>query len=137
MCISDDPNNSEIMMQMSNMYTAVQGNFHQANDIFGLNAGLQCVPNCLSALSYHKLKEAQLWQPPDLDRILTTGNELYDTLQRYTNFGHRYLLISDLPRILDIHSKLFSMSFAESVASLITTSEVEALPDLSLFNAKP
>lgn len=29
------------------------------------------------------------------------------------------------------------MSFSESVASLITTSEVEALPDLSLFNAKP
>lgn len=64
------------------MPTSIQGNFHQANDMFGLNAGLQCVPNCLSALTYHQIKPAQLWQPSDLDRILTTGNELYDTLQR-------------------------------------------------------
>lgn len=66
-------------MQMNNMYTSVQGNFHQANDLFGLNAGLQCVPNCLSALSYHKNKPAHLWQSSDMDKILTTGNELYDT----------------------------------------------------------
>lgn len=72
-----------------------------------------------------------------MDKILTTGNDLYDTLQRYTNIGHHYLLISDLPRNLDIHSELFSMSFAESIATLIPISMEEAVPNLSQFNAKP
>lgn len=115
-------------MQIENMLTSIQGNFHQANDMFGLNAGVQCVPNCLSALTYHQIKPAQLWQPSDLDRILTT--ELYDTLQRYTNIGYQYLFISDLPRNLDIHSKLFSMSFTESIATLIPISNEQVMPDL-------
>lgn len=53
---------SSVEIQMIKIITSVQVNFHQANDLFGLNAGLQCVPNCLSALSYHKPKLAHLWQ---------------------------------------------------------------------------
>lgn len=64
-------------------------------------------------------------------------NELYDTLRRYTNIGHYYLLISHLPRNLDIHSELFSMSFAKSIVTLIPISMVQVMPDLSQFNAKP
>lgn len=115
----------------------IQGNFHQANARFGSNAGLQCVPNCLSALTYNKLLSATEWTAFDMDKILITGNELYDTLQRYTSIPHQYLLISDLPRNLDIHAELFSISLSDSIGSLIPLPLDEQIPDLRQFNAKP
>lgn len=115
----------------------IQGNFHQANARFGSNAGLQCLPNCLSALTYNKLLSATEWTAFDMDKILITGNELYDTLQRYTSIPHQYLLISDLPRNLDIHAELFSISLSDSIGSLIPLPLDEQIPDLRPFNAKP
>lgn len=41
------------------LYRSVQGSFHQADYLFEENAGTQCVANCLSALSYHKLKNTE------------------------------------------------------------------------------
>ena len=116
---------------------SVQGNFHQGNELFGTNAGLQCVPNCLSALAYQSLKSVHEWKSTDLDKILMTGNELYDVLQKFCNISHHYLLISDLPENLHIHNELFHFSYRDSFSSLIPSCNNEEMPDLSQFNAKP
>ena len=42
--------------------------------MFGENAGTQCVANCLGAVAYHKLKNAECWDMSDMNIVLTTGN---------------------------------------------------------------
>lgn len=123
-------------LDIQNPWPTVQGNFNQGNDLFGTTAGLQCVPNCLSALSYHKLKSSHLWSASDMDKILMTGNELYENLQRYTNIAHHYLFISDLPNALEIHNEMFCFDFHEPISTLIQSKYDDEIPDLSLFNAK-
>lgn len=121
---------------IQNPWPTVQGNFNQGNDLFGTTAGLQCVPNCLSALSYHNLKSSHLWNAADMDKILMTGNELYENLQRYTNIAHHYMFISDLPDALEIHNEMFSFDFHEPISTLIQSKFDDNMPDLSLFNVK-
>lgn len=71
-----------------------------------------------------------------MDKILITGNELYENLQRYTNIAHHYLFISDLPDALEIHNEMFSFDFHEPISTLIQSKFDDQMPDLSLFNAK-
>ena len=86
---------------------SVQGSFHQGNMMFGENAGTQCVANCLGAVAYHTLKNAQCWDMSDMNIVLTTGNELYKYLQRSSTINSRYLLVSALPQFVECFDKMF------------------------------
>lgn len=121
---------------VQNPWPNVQGNFSQGYDLFGTTAGLQCVPHCLSALSYHRLKSSYLWSAADMDKILMIGNELYENLHKYINIAHHYLFISDLLNALEIHNEIFSFDFHEPISTLIQSKFDDEIPDLSLFNAK-
>ncbi|XP_061190015.1 uncharacterized protein LOC133197842 [Saccostrea echinata] len=140
--IQEESDGKELKLPLPNekesqtLWPSIQGSFNQGNGLFGTNAGLQCVPNCLSALTYHKLRSAYLWKTIDMDKILMSGNELYDKLQEYTSIGHHYLLISDLPDALEIHNEMFSFTYHESINTMIPANFDQEMPDLSLFNAK-
>ena len=97
----------------------LQGNFHQGDDIFGDNAGRQCVPNCLAAAAFNSTKTVNEWVASDMDTILIAGNELYGYLQASSTMQHTYMLINELPRNLEIFNNEFSFYFQESIATIV------------------
>ncbi|XP_062602888.1 uncharacterized protein LOC134264626 [Saccostrea cucullata] len=123
--IDDDP------VTMSQV--TVQGSFHQGDFMFGENAGTQCVANCLTALAYHKIKNAKQWKTPDMNKVLTTGDELYTYLQRSSTIVSRYLLVDELPQFFECFNRMFEFKAHESLCSLINLSEIE--PNYDEFNA--
>lgn len=114
-------------------YRSVQGSFHQADIMFGDNAGTQCVANCLGAVAYHKLKNTENWDMSDMNIVLATGNELYSFLQRSSTINNRYLLVSELPQFVECFDKMFEFRCNESLASLISLGVDE--PCYDDFNA--
>ena len=104
---------------------SVQGSFNQADEIFGENAGTQCVANSLTALAYQKVKKSEEWQTHDMNKILTTGDEMYTFLQRSSSMMNRYLLVNELPQFFECFEKLFEFRSNESLPSLINLGNVE------------
>lgn len=82
---------------------SVQGSFRQADPLFLDNSGTQC----LAALAYHKLKNAQDCATNDMDRILMTGDELYTFLQRCSLIRDRYLLVEELPQLFECFKRSY------------------------------
>ena len=105
--------------QMQITKNFLQGNFHQADEMFGENSGRQCVPNCLAAAALNSRKTVNEWVTTDIDTILVTGNELYSYMQASTSLQHNYILINELPRELDVFDSTFSFSFEESFATMV------------------
>ena len=59
----------------------VKGNFSRSSIIFdGIGIGLQCVPNSVMSLIYNTLKPSHLWEAEDLDKVLQSGNILYNSI---------------------------------------------------------
>ena len=59
----------------------VKGNFSQSSIIFdGIGIGLQYVPNSVMSLIYNTLKPSHLWEAEDLDKVLQSGNILYNSI---------------------------------------------------------
>ena len=113
----------------------LQGDFHQAYNIFGENAGTQCVANCLAALAFHKLKITNQWDRTDMNKVLMTGNELYAYLQRSSTIANRYLLVEELPQFFECFDQTFEFKIIEPLPSLINLGSVE--PNYEEFNAYP
>ena len=64
----------------------VKGNFSQNSIIFdGIEIGLQCVPNSVMSLIYNTLKPSHLWEAEDLDKVLQSGNILYNSIGKKHN----------------------------------------------------
>ncbi|XP_062573153.1 uncharacterized protein LOC134235086, partial [Saccostrea cucullata] len=131
-CLAEENTN----LEARNSYTvSVQGSFHQADPMFGDNAGTQCVANCLSAIAYHVLKNAKIWQTADVNKVLVNGDELYTYLQNSSTVTSRYLLVEELPQYFECFSRTFEFTVKVSVSSLISLSEEE--PCYEDFNAYP
>ena len=99
--------------------TSLQGSIHQGDELFGSNAGFQCVPNCLAAASLNYLKSVNHWEPKDMDTILNTGNELYAFLQASSTVNNTYMLIHELPREIEIFNEALSFHYEESIATVV------------------
>ena len=113
--------------------TSIQGSFHQGNILFGSNAGLQCVPNCLAAASLNCIKSVNAWESTDMNNILNTGNELYGILQASSTVSHAYMLIHELPRELEIFNETLSVYYEESIATVVgAEGESESLQEFNL-----
>ena len=65
-------------------------------EIFGENAGHQCVPMSLCSLIYVYRKNNLVLEPSDLVNIMNLGNQLYSALSRLSK--QRYLLLKNCPR---------------------------------------
>ncbi|XP_062580569.1 uncharacterized protein LOC134242498 [Saccostrea cucullata] len=134
--MQDCPGEENTNLEARNSYSvSVQGSFHQADPMFGDNAGTQCVANCLSAIAYHVLKSAKIWQTADVNKVLVNGDELYTYLQNSSSVTSRYLLVEELPQYFECFSKTFEFTVKVSVPSLISLSEEE--PCYEDFNAYP
>ncbi|XP_078340715.1 uncharacterized protein LOC111117892 [Crassostrea virginica] len=104
---------------------SVQGSFHQADAIFGENAGTQCVANSLTALAYQKVKISEEWETHDMNRILTTGDEMYTFIQCSSSMANRYLLVTELPQLFECFERMFEFKSNEALPSLINLENVE------------
>ena len=64
----------------------VKGNYSQSSVIFyGIGLGLQCVPNSVISLIYNTIKPFHLWESSDLDKVLQSGNILYNSIGKKNN----------------------------------------------------
>ncbi|XP_071953317.1 uncharacterized protein [Antedon mediterranea] len=99
--------------------TVAQGNFNQGNYRFGFASGKQCVANSLVAILYSTKRNGNDFYTKDLDTILTLGNELYRYIQKDSTMHEDLLMISELPKELDILDNTFVISPKESVFGII------------------
>ncbi|XP_071943845.1 uncharacterized protein [Antedon mediterranea] len=111
---------NELQVYNSNAnITVAQGNFNQGNYRFGFASGKQCVANSLVAILYSTKRNGNEFYTKDLDTILTLGNELYRYIQKDSTMHEDLLMISELPKELDILDNTFVISPKESVFGII------------------
>ena len=90
----------------------IQAPYSQGNvDVFGTNAGQQCVPMSLCALIY-KYTKTSITDPEDLTIIMNIGNELYSALSRLSR--QTYLLLTELPSMVTMLDTNYQLVFSES-----------------------
>ena len=100
--------------------TIAQGNFNQGHYRFGITGGTQCTANSLVAMLYTIKKSGIEFNSQDLDRILTLGNQLYYFIQEDSTMHHRLLMVSELPKELDILDDTFAINYNEPVFGIIS-----------------
>ena len=59
--------------------------FNQGNDLFGSNAGKQCVAISLSAIVYKEIKSVNIWNQTTLNTIMVCGDNLYGIISQSIN----------------------------------------------------
>ena len=108
--------------------------YSQGNEeLFGENAGKQCVALSLTAIIYHHIECINLWISSTLNNILTIGNNLYISI-RCSFQTNGYLLLTDVPYIVSIYNKVYTLEYSESLtARLFLTSNNG--PYMSLQNS--
>ena len=55
----------------------------------------------------------------DMNPVLNTGNELYKFLTKSSTMHDDYVLISEIPRLLECFNKDYSFEFRESYQILV------------------
>ena len=83
-----------------------QGNI----EIFGPNAGQQCVAMSLTALIFNQTNFICLTE--DLSEIMNAGNNLYSTLSKSSE--QAFLLLTDLPGMVRIFETEYKLQYSES-----------------------
>ena len=108
--------------------------YSQGNEpLFGGNAGKQCVAMSLTAIIYHHIEDINLWTSSTLNNILTIGNNLYISIRCFVKTND-YLLLTDVPYIVSIYNKVYTLEYGESLTgSLFLTSNNG--PYMSLQNS--
>ena len=87
----------------------------------------------LTALIYHQIQDISLWTNSTLNNILVIGNNLYSAI-RCSVPTNDYLLLTDVPDMVSIFVKVYSLQYGESfTGSLFMTSNIA--PYMSLRNS--
>ena len=68
----------------------------------------------LTAIIYHHIEDINLWTSSTLNNILTTGNNLYISI-RCSVQTNDYLLLTDVPYIVSIYNKVYTLEYSESL----------------------
>ena len=112
----------------------VSADYSQGNEaLFGENASKQCVAMSLTAIIYHQIEHISEWTSSTLNNILTIGNNLYVSI-RYSVQANDYLLLTDLPCVVSLYNKVYTLQYSESLTgSLFMTSNNG--PYMSLQNS--
>ncbi|VDI44776.1 Hypothetical predicted protein [Mytilus galloprovincialis] len=85
-----------------------------------MNAGKQCVPNCVTAVIFSKLKNVRDWKTSHINDILNEGNDLYNS----THGSKDFLLVSEMPTSTKLFNSLFDVNFRDSINAI--DSEIDA-----------
>ena len=96
---------------------AVTGSFHQGNEeLFGINAGKQCVVNSLVAIIFNATAScfAEAWNSTKMDDILRVGNSLYSYIHLSTK--EDLLLLTEIPSALSVDDKTYRLCYSESIS---------------------
>ncbi len=80
-------------------------------DVFGQNAGRQCVPMSLCSFNYINYNHS-IVDLSDLVNIMHMGNDLYTALSRLSR--QTYLLLTELPTMVTVQDIDYSLEFSES-----------------------
>ena len=89
--------------------------YSQGNEVLlGENAGKQCVAMSLTAVIYHHIEDINLWTSSTLKNILTIENNLYISI-RCSVQTNDYLLLIDVPCIVSIYNKVYTLEYTESL----------------------
>ena len=96
----------------NNPAKTIHAPYSQGNtDIFGENAGRQCVPMSLCSLIY-LYRNNSICDSGDLANIMKLGNQLYSTLSRLSR--QMYLLLEELPTMVSIEDYNYSIEGSQS-----------------------
>ena len=110
----------------------IHARFNQGNDIFGSNAGKQCVAMSLSAIVYKEVKSVNIWNQTTLNTIMVCGDNLYGTISRSIN--KNYLLLTDVPEFVDMNNITFRLGYSDSFSGALLMT-VNNDPFVTLENA--
>ena len=55
----------------------IHAKFNQGNDVFGSNAGKQCVAMSLSTIAHKEIKSVNIWDQATLNTIMVFRDNLY------------------------------------------------------------
>ena len=83
----------------------IQGNFNQADEMFGISAGKQCAANTVFSVCWTKVRNVTIWKNYDLDYILHKGDRVF----KETGIN-RSLYINELPKLIVIENSNFDIS---------------------------
>ena len=89
--------------------------YSQGNEaLFGENTSKKCVAMSLTAIIYNHIEDINLWTSSTLNNILTIGNDFYTTI-RCSVQTNDYLLLTDVPCIVSIYNKVYTLEYSESL----------------------
>ena len=135
---SQSQHDCDTNINMINDRSSIQGSFHQGHPHFLPHSGRQCVANSCVALLLNEVKSSSQWVKGDIDLILETGNELYGSLQKFTTITDAYLLINELPHIVEVFNQTFSLTVGQPCTGMIddcTGNDADGFTLMSLENA--
>ena len=93
--------------------TTLCADYSQGNEaLFGENAGKQCVAMSVNAIIYHHIEDINLWTSSTWNNILAIGNNLYISM-RCSVQTNDYLLLTDVPCIVSIYNKVYTLAYSE------------------------
>ena len=96
----------------NNSAKTIHAPYSQGNiDIFGEDAGRQCVPMSLCSLIY-LYRNNSICDSSDLVNIINLGNQLYSTLSRLSR--QMYLLLDKLPTMITVDDTDYSLELSQS-----------------------
>ena len=110
----------------------IHASFNQGNDLFGSNAGKQCVAMSLSAIVYKEVKSVNIWNQSTLNTIMVCGDNLYGTISQSIN--KNYLLLTDVPEFVDMNNITFNLEYSDSFSGALLMT-VNNDPFVTLENA--
>ncbi|RVE56289.1 hypothetical protein OJAV_G00219560 [Oryzias javanicus] len=99
-------------------FNSITGSFHQGSELFGKNAGRQCMAISLVAAAKHTVKSVFLWDSSDLDSALLAGDQIYSDLLRQNKITDSagFLRVTDLPNQAVVEGVELSFVFGEVVS---------------------
>ena len=89
-----------------------------------MTAGKQCAAMSHTAIIYHQIQDISSWTNYTLNNILVIGNNLYSA-KRCSVRRNDYLLLTDVPDMVSIFVKVYSLQHSESfTGNLFMTSNI-------------
>ena len=129
-----EKNSGPTIFDVSDPTRTICADYSQGNEaLFGENAGKQCVAMSLTAIIYHHIEDINLWTSSILNNILTIGNNLYTSI-RCSVQTNDYLLLTDVPCIVSIYNKVYTLEYSESLTGSLFKASNNG-PYMSLQNS--
>ena len=98
----------------SPILSMVCGTISQADETFR-NGGLQCTGICLEALRHNIIKPMSDWIPGDIDDVIRTGDDLYNSIVQNTP---RMLRVNELPLYFERDETIYHLNIYDQCAKL-------------------